>query len=449
MLLNFDDIRPRIGRAGGVRLAPTPTMPDQGPGMGMEPMLQGTNEAMLGPTPGFNPEATQPPAPQGAPAAGGGLFDRIKARLGAVGEKLLPVDPTMAGMLTPEQIAQARQRALMRASASMLEMSGPRPRNQRVSLGQGLGRALMAAQGGFDQDVGGMAGVANSLKQQQALEMQARARAAAKAQIAAQFPVDPAATPEQQQAAVQQQYLALVNAGLGDEPETKSLAMTLQGGAFRPPAGKDLLEVDATDRIELRDPVTGELRQTIKVPPPAATPTTPKAPSPTLINNLQAAFSRQTARFATIGEQLGVMSTSAPTARAGDAPSQMAMIFAYMKLLDPTSAVRETEYANASNAGGIPESVRNQYNNVVRLMKGEMGGSILTPQVVDSFVAQAKRMAESSSKRYKPLEEQFRRRAEKAGIDPDDVVLDPFEGLFETATPPSQNRINGFTKPPQ
>lgn len=37
------------------------------------------------------------------------------------------------------------------------------------------------------------------------------------------------------------------------------------------------------------------------------------------------------------------------------AANDLAMIFAYMKMLDPGSVVREQEFANAQNAAGIPD----------------------------------------------------------------------------------------------
>ena len=45
---------------------------------------------------------------------------------------------------------------------------------------------------------------------------------------------------------------------------------------------------------------------------------------------------------------------------AGD----IALVFSYMKVLDPNSAVRETEYATAENAGNIPQRIRATWNKV-------------------------------------------------------------------------------------
>jgi hypothetical protein len=52
-----------------------------------------------------------------------------------------------------------------------------------------------------------------------------------------------------------------------------------------------------------------------------------------------------------------------------DAYSDMSLIFAYMKMLDPNSIVRESEYATAANAGSISTKIRNMYNKTVNGQK--------------------------------------------------------------------------------
>lgn len=56
------------------------------------------------------------------------------------------------------------------------------------------------------------------------------------------------------------------------------------------------------------------------------------------------------------------------------AVGDLSLIFAYMKMLDPGSVVREGEFATAQNAAGVPERLRNIYNRVVsgeRLSSGQ------------------------------------------------------------------------------
>jgi hypothetical protein len=70
---------------------------------------------------------------------------------------------------------------------------------------------------------------------------------------------------------------------------------------------------------------------------------------------------------------------NAPASAAGD----MAMIFNYMKLLDPGSTVREGEFATAQNAAGVPDRVWNTYN---RILSGER----LAPAQREDFSRSAK-----------------------------------------------------------
>jgi hypothetical protein len=112
----------------------------------------------------------------------------------------------------------------------------------------------------------------------------------------------------------------------------------------------------------------------------------------------------------------GKIKGASPTA-AGD----MGLVFGFMKILDPTSAVRETEYANAQNAGGVPEKVRNAYNKV-------LSGEFLTPEQRASFQREAETVYGAQRKRYDDTAAQYKRLAEKRGLPAEDVVFDVFGG---------------------
>lgn len=72
---------------------------------------------------------------------------------------------------------------------------------------------------------------------------------------------------------------------------------------------------------------------------------------------------------------------------AGD----LALIFNFMKILDPASVVRESEFATAQNAAGVPERVRNAYNRV-------FSGERLNPNQRKDFVNQANNLFKSAKK---------------------------------------------------
>ena len=98
---------------------------------------------------------------------------------------------------------------------------------------------------------------------------------------------------------------------------------------------------------------------------------------------------------------------------AGD----LALIFNYMKLLDPGSVVREGEFATAQNAAGIDDRLRNIYN---RLLSGER----LNPQQRQDFIGQAQGLYSRAEAQYGATQRQYEELAKRKGIDPRNVILD-------------------------
>lgn len=97
---------------------------------------------------------------------------------------------------------------------------------------------------------------------------------------------------------------------------------------------------------------------------------------------------------------------------AGD----MALVFNYMKMLDPGSTVREGEYATAQNATGVPGQVLNAYN---RALKGES----LNPDQRKDFSGQAGKLYKAQLQVQQQIDSQYSTLAKKSGIDPKDVLL--------------------------
>lgn len=112
-------------------------------------------------------------------------------------------------------------------------------------------------------------------------------------------------------------------------------------------------------------------------------------------------FEAESKEFKTRAEALNtvVAASENPTA-AGD----LALIFAYMKMLDPNSVVREQEFANAQNAAGIPERIRAQYNNALR-------GERLTENTRTDFVDRATDIYNSALEQQVQLEDRYRDKA--------------------------------------
>lgn len=128
-------------------------------------------------------------------------------------------------------------------------------------------------------------------------------------------------------------------------------------------------------------------------------------------------FANQTAAYGRI-----IASVEDPSP-AGD----LALIFNFMKVLDPGSVVREGEFATAANAGGVDERVRGMYNRV-------MSGERLTPEQRADFADRATRLYGNAQGQYKTIAEQYGKFATSAGLPPEQVIPDfgYGGGLYQT-----------------
>lgn len=104
------------------------------------------------------------------------------------------------------------------------------------------------------------------------------------------------------------------------------------------------------------------------------------------------------------------------TAQNDSAAGDLSLIFAFMKILDPNSVVREQEFANAQNAAGVPDQIRNAWNKA-------LSGERLAPAQRLDFVRQAQSVYGNRVERYNSLAERYRGLAEGYGFAPDNVAL--------------------------
>jgi hypothetical protein len=131
-----------------------------------------------------------------------------------------------------------------------------------------------------------------------------------------------------------------------------------------------------------------------------------------------------------------VEQSAANPSAAGD----LALIFNYMKMLDPGSVVREGEFATAQSAAGIPDRVWNLYN---RMLSGER----LNPQQREDFIGQARGLFQRQEQQYQGIQEQYRGIAERTGVDTRNTILD----FGRPASPNAQSEpssISGMSDAP-
>jgi len=98
---------------------------------------------------------------------------------------------------------------------------------------------------------------------------------------------------------------------------------------------------------------------------------------------------------------------------AGD----LALIFNYMKVLDPGSVVREGEFATAQNAGSIDERTRGIYNRIV-------SGERLSESQRADFADRATRLYSGAEDQYRSIAGQYADFATAAGLPPEQIIPD-------------------------
>jgi len=129
---------------------------------------------------------------------------------------------------------------------------------------------------------------------------------------------------------------------------------------------------------------------------------------------LRKEFTRLSGEFITVRDAFARTQAAAtqPTA-AGD----IALIFSYMKLLDPTSVVREGEFATAANAGGVPDRIQATYN---RLLRGER----LSSDIRKDFLSRSRQLYGAQLSAHQKLRMEFGTLTERLGGRSENVLID-------------------------
>lgn len=107
-----------------------------------------------------------------------------------------------------------------------------------------------------------------------------------------------------------------------------------------------------------------------------------------------------------------VASGQEPSA-AGD----LALIFNYMKILDPGSVVRESEFATAAASGSFGERLQAAAQKILR-------GERLSDEMRKDFINRGKVLYERQAETQQLNVDKYTKLAQKRGLDPKDVVSD-------------------------
>lgn len=103
-------------------------------------------------------------------------------------------------------------------------------------------------------------------------------------------------------------------------------------------------------------------------------------------------------------------------ADANNASGDIALVFSFMKMLDPGSVVRESEFATAQNAAGVPDQVRNMYNKV-------LSGTRLWQDQRVEFKTTAENLLKSETSNFEAVKNGFKTIIEDAGARSEFVLV--------------------------
>jgi len=181
---------------------------------------------------------------------------------------------------------------------------------------------------------------------------------------------------------------------------------------------------------------------------PAAGAAAPTGPQPIIPGtgkafgnekDLRSEFTAQAKPFVELAQAYQKIETAAKNnTSAGD----IALIYGFMKVLDPGSVVREGEFATAANAGGVADTVRNMYN---RALNGQRIGE----NIRNDFLGQARNIIESQRILSDDMVARYTGVAQNYKLDPNQVVFDPFKRMKTPAQIAAEAAAQTTTTPAQ
>jgi len=139
------------------------------------------------------------------------------------------------------------------------------------------------------------------------------------------------------------------------------------------------------------------------------------------VNSLSDDYEKASKNYFSLGNSLGQLLASA---KQDSAAGDMAMIFAYNKMLDPGSVVREGEFANAQNATGLSDRLRNMVENI-------QSGKRLSPKQRKEFIQTSLALFENAAMAQKAIDNRYRGMAQDYRINPERIIYNPYTGLTD------------------
>jgi hypothetical protein len=112
------------------------------------------------------------------------------------------------------------------------------------------------------------------------------------------------------------------------------------------------------------------------------------------------------------------VATMEAAAKQNTGAGDIALVFSYMKSLDPGSTVMRGEQADAQNAAGVPDIIRQKYNQALE-------GTRLGEKQRNEFLSASKSILNASEKQLSRRDDAIRKIIDKRGLNPEMIIINP------------------------
>jgi hypothetical protein len=217
-------------------------------------------------------------------------------------------------------------------------------------------------------------------------------------------------------------------------PTAASLATAAAAGDEKAKAALDLLQnrEHSTTNVDLAlRAVNGDAKAeaALKLLKPAREVTPTAGLDATL--KLRDRFTRETTAAQTVNTQLQLMKSSLQAAEQGNmAAGSQGVLVTFQKILDPTSVVRESEYARSAAGQALLSRIEGAYD---RLSKGGAGVPV---SELKQFVTLAEQFARNQAESAKATKQQIDNIATEYGLKPENITREFGQTELSATAPP-------------
>jgi hypothetical protein len=220
---------------------------------------------------------------------------------------------------------------------------------------------------------------------------------------------------------------AIGQSSFADELKPKAPIEVSPGATLVDPTTKQLI-YQAPDRPQrpvsvspgatLIDPTTKKPIYTAPAAPEKSKPEglTPNASLEATLK-LRDRFVRETQAARTVEQQFNLMKSSMDAVNRGDmAAGSQGVLVTFQKILDPTSVVRESEYARSGAGQSLLNRLQGQWDNIVK------GGAKVPAAELQKFVNLAQEFVRNQAEAAKQTREQIDAIATEYGLKPENIT---------------------------